>query len=90
MNKIKESFFFGMGRYTRANPKICLLGVKGKGVKRINAGIRNLQVHKIRGHSQKPDEIRDEIVRLFGDVPRVELFARKHHEGWDCKGDEIK
>lgn len=40
-------------------------------------------------HSQKPDEVRERIVELCGDLPRVELFARKEHDGWDCLGNEI-
>lgn len=88
-NKVSDSFFMGMGTYTRGNPEIVLLGTKGKSVSRINAGIRNLQIHKIRKHSQKPDEIRDKIVELFGDLPRIELFAREKFKGWDCWGDEV-
>lgn len=40
-------------------------------------------------HSKKPDEVRKRIVDLFGDVPRIELFARQETDGWDCFGDEI-
>ena len=39
--------------------------------------------------SKKPDEIRDRIVELCGDVPRIELFEREKFEGWDCLGDAI-
>ena len=88
-NKIKDTFFFGMGRYTRGNPEICLLGKRGKGIKRINTNIKNLQIHKRGKHSEKPKEIREEIVKLFGDVPRIELFARERIEGWDCYGNEL-
>ena len=87
-NKVSDSFFMGMGRHTRGNPEIVLLGKKGKGVPRINCGIRNLQIHKIREHSRKPDEIRKEIVNLYGDVPRIELFARELKEGFDVWGNE--
>ena len=45
---------------------------------------------KIREHSQKPDEARDRIVQLFGDVPRIELFARQKVDGWDSWGNEIE
>lgn len=45
---------------------------------------------KYRGeHSKKPDEIRDRIVELCGNLPRIELFARKKSEGWECLGNEI-
>ena len=40
-------------------------------------------------HSKKPDEVRDRIVQLFGDIPRIELFARQTAEGWDCWGNEV-
>ena len=89
-NKVSDSFFMGMGHHTRGNPEIVLLGIKGKGVKRINAGIRNLQIHRLAEHSRKPNEIRKEIVKLYGDIPRIELFAREQLEGFDVWGDETK
>lgn len=89
-NKKSDSFFMGMGRYTRGNPEIVLLGTRGKSVPRVNARIRNLQIHKIGNHSQKPNEIREEIVNLFGDLPRIELFSREKVNGWDCWGNEVE
>ena len=44
---------------------------------------------RIMRHSQKPDSVRKRIVELFGDLPRIELFARELAEGWDSWGDEI-
>jgi len=41
------------------------------------------------GHSRKPPIVRDKIVQLFGDVSRVELFARDGAVGWDAVGDEL-
>ena len=38
---------------------------------------------------RKPDVIRDRIVELMGDLPRIELFARQRTEGWDCWGNEV-
>jgi N6-adenosine-specific RNA methylase IME4 len=26
---------------------------------------------------------------MFGDLPRIELFARQKVEGWDCWGNEV-
>ena len=40
-------------------------------------------------HSKKPDIVRDKIVQLCGDLPRIELFARERAEGWDSWGNEI-
>jgi len=89
-NKVADTFFFGMGRHTRGNPEICLLGTKGKGVSRISASVPNLQIHRIGKHSQKPTEIRRQIEELYGDVPRIELFAREKTEGWDVWGNEVE
>lgn len=80
---------FGVGMWTRKNPEMCLIATKGK-PKRINAGVRQLQKYQIREHSRKPDEIRIEIVKLMGNLPRIELFARQKTEGWDVWGNEVK
>ena len=65
----------------------CLLAVKGK-PKRISASVGQLVFSPLRRHSQKPDEVRDRIVELMGDLPRIELFAREAAPGWDVWGNE--
>ena len=40
-------------------------------------------------HSRKPAEIRERIVELCGELPRIELFARDKVKGWDSLGDEM-
>lgn len=87
-NKVSDSWFWGMGRWTRANPEICLLATKGK-PKRINAGVHSVIDTPIEAHSKKPNEARKRIVDLVGDIPRIELFARQEYEGWDCWGNEV-
>jgi len=48
-------------------------------------------VHEVRtNHSKKPEEIRRRIVKLMGDIPRIELFARQKTEGWDVWGNEVQ
>ena len=83
------SVFMGMGNYSRSNTEDCLLGVKGK-PKRLNADVRQLIQHPIMKHSMKPPETRDRIVRLMGDIPRIELFSRQKTPGWDVWGNEVK
>jgi N6-adenosine-specific RNA methylase IME4 len=75
--------------WTRKNPEMCLIATKGK-IKRINAGVRQLQRYKVREHSRKPDEFRNEIIKLVGNLPRIELFAREKSEGWDVWGNEVE
>jgi N6-adenosine-specific RNA methylase IME4 len=84
----KDTWFIGMGRWTRANAEICLLATKGK-PKRENAGIRQIIESIPEEHSKKPDIVRDKIVQLCGDLPRIELFARQQVQGWDCWGNEV-
>ena len=79
--------FWGMGYWTRANNEICLLGTKGK-PKRQSKGVHQVVMSKIDKHSKKPDVVKDRIVELCGDVPRVELFARQATKGWDAWGNE--
>lgn len=88
-NKKSDTDFFGMGNWTRANAEACLLGVKGK-PKRINASIRQVIRRPILSHSEKPPEVRDRIIQLMGDLPRVELFARTKTPGWSVWGNEIE
>lgn len=91
------SFFKGMGRYTRSNAEPCFVAVKGK-PKRIDKGVSQIiqtvtKSHNwlnFRKHSQKPDEVRKKIVKLYGDIPRIELFARTKIHGWDVWGNDEK
>jgi len=87
-NKISDTLFMGMGNWTRSNPELCLIATKGK-PKRIDAGIHSVIISHLEGHSKKPDETRERIVKLCGDLPRIELFARQETVGWDCFGNEI-
>lgn len=86
-NKSGEGIFMGLGNWTRSNSEICLLAVKGK-PKRVSASVRSVLISPIERHSRKPDEVRDRIVELMGDLPRIELFARSGADGWDCWGNE--
>ena len=79
--------FMGMGRWTRANAEICLLCTKGK-PKRVSASVRQVIETIPERHSKKPDIVREKIVELCGDLPRIELFARERVENWDCWGDD--
>ena len=87
-NKKTPSWFWGMGSWTRANAEICLLATKGK-PKRLSAGVHSIIETPIERHSKKPDVVRDKIVELLGDLPRIELFAREKTPGWDVWGNEV-
>ena len=86
-NRSGNGYFFGLGRWTRGNTEPCLIAVKGK-PQRVSKSVGQLVFSPLRRHSQKPDEVRDRIVELMGDLPRIELFARTAAKGWDCWGNE--
>lgn len=87
-NKSGLGWFMGMGRWTRANAELCLLATKGN-PKRVNASVSQIVDSRIMRHSEKPKEVRHKIVKLMGDVPRIELFARDKIDGWDAWGNEL-
>jgi N6-adenosine-specific RNA methylase IME4 len=87
-NRRMPTWFWGMGNWTRANPELCLLAIKGK-IRRADASVHSIVDTAIREHSRKPDEVRERIVKLMGDLPRIELFARIKTPGWDVWGDEV-
>jgi len=80
--------FFGLGSWTRANSELCLIATKGS-VMRIDNTITQLLQSVREEHSKKPDAVRDLIVRLVGELPRIELFARQSAEGWDFFGNQL-
>ena len=92
-NKRSNTNFWGMGNYTRANAEICLLAVSHKTKAQKQVLVHNIsQIIEapIEVHSKKTDIVRSKIVELLGDVPRIELFARKKVEGWDVWGNEVQ
>lgn len=79
-----------LGAWTIKNSELCLLGTRGKMMQYKQDNTVRQRVDALRTkHSEKPQEVRDRIVQLFGDLPRIELFARKVVDGWDCLGNAI-
>lgn len=87
--KRDTGWHMGLGYGTRANAEICLLGMTGQ-LRRRDAGVRSLIVDPLREHSRKPDRVRGDIERLYGDQFRCDLFSRQRREGWDCWGNEVE
>jgi N6-adenosine-specific RNA methylase IME4 len=81
--------YFGMGFTTRASTESALIGVKGKLGNLIKSHSVRAKIRaKVGEHSEKPQEFRDAIEKLCGNVPRIELFARNKVDGWDRWGNE--
>jgi len=79
-----------LGSWTLKNYELCLLATKGKMMKykKIN-NIKQQVIAERTKHSRKPDIVRNNIEKLFGDIPRIELFARETAVGWDSWGNEV-
>lgn len=95
-NQHNHDLSLGMGYYTRANAEIVLLFTKGKPLQRTSKNVPQVLISPKGKHSQKPQEIRSRIEKLFGDRSRLELFARSRdgffqdieYKGWDVFGNE--
>jgi len=83
------SNFMGMGWYSRANAEVCLVAKRGK-PKVISHSVRQIVESIPEEHSKKPDEVRDRIVRLCGNLSKIELFATRKYKTWDSWGNSIK
>ena len=92
-NKKADTYFTGMGFYTRQNAEFVLLGTRGSpSLERLDKGIHQVVdadpiIEPVSAHSEKPEEVRRRIDGLFaGD--RIELFARRAAAGWDAWGNQ--
>lgn len=82
-----DKFFFGLGNWTRANAELCLIATKGS-IPRQDASISQIIYEPVGEHSEKPEIVKEKIVQLVGDLPRIELFARKETPGWEYHGNQ--
>jgi N6-adenosine-specific RNA methylase IME4 len=79
----------GLGHTTRKVTEDCLLAKRGRGLKRCDRGVSELIRALRREPGRKPDEARHRLERLYGDVRRIELFARgTAPAGWTFWGDQ--
>ena len=85
-----SGIYSGLGHWVNGNAELCLLGRKGKTLERKNKAIKQIILSPRGKHSAKPAEVRDRIVALLGDLPRIELFAREKSDGWDVFGNEVE
>jgi len=83
-----------LGNYTMAGCELCLLFKKGKipqgKIRGKGSGIKQFYQERKMRFSEKPDEIRNRIEKMFPISNRIELFARKKYQNWDVWGNEVK
>lgn len=78
------------GQYTLSNTELCLVFKRGKipqprGARNVQQLVRSPR----RGHSVKPDEVRDNIMKMFPTQRKIELFSRHITPDWDVWGLDV-
>lgn len=86
-NPSGQGIYSGLGHWVNGNAELCLLATNGH-PHRVSRNVKQIVFSPRGSHSVKPPEVRDRIVALMGDNPRIELFARQAVAGWDCWGNE--
>lgn len=76
------------GNHTRANTEDLLIATRGVGLERRDAGVKQVIYSPLGEHSEKPAEARHRLERLYGEVPRIELFSRSPAPGWEHWGNQ--
>jgi N6-adenosine-specific RNA methylase IME4 len=77
----------GGGNYFRHVHENLLFGVRGQAPAARHDLISRFDAVN-QGHSVKPQAIHA-IAEAMSPGPRLEMFARRHHSGWTCWGDQL-
>ena len=85
----KGNTCFNVGCWTMKSVEICLIATRGKPLKfKQKRNIKQLVEAERKVHSQKPQDVRDRLIELVGDIPKIELFARTKPVGFDVWGNQ--
>lgn len=57
--------------------------------KSMRGKIHTVFVEQVKKHSQKPEISFDIINSFYPDANKLEMYARKERNGWDCWGNEV-
>ena len=87
-NPKNDGIYSGLGHWTNGNAELCLFAKRGC-PKRVSKNVKQIVLAHREYHSKKPDEVRDRIIALVGDLPKIELFGRCQTAGWDVFGNEV-
>ena len=79
------------GSYTLSECEVCIIGKKGKiPTPRGARNIKQFLSEKRTRHSEKPNEVRLRIEKMFPTQNKIELFAREKCVGWHIWGNELE
>jgi len=77
------------GKTTRKGRETVLSFKRGKGLKIVDHSVRQVIFGPVGKHSEKPQQVHEGLERLYGDVRRLELFARRTRPGWTVWGNQV-
>lgn len=83
-----EDVRLGLGYHTRSGMEQCWLATRGRGYERLAKGEAQVHFEAVREHSRKPEHFATAIERLVGNVPKLEMFARRQRRGWTVFGNQ--
>jgi N6-adenosine-specific RNA methylase IME4 len=89
-NIVWDKLAIGMGHYARVRHEHLLIGIRGKPG---TSAVHNLPsvIQERRGkHSVKPELSYQYIEKMFPDLTKIELFARRRRPGWASWGLELE
>lgn len=80
----------GMGRLFRQAHEIALIGTFKSPYSNLqNKSQRSVCFDLNVSHSTKPETLQDRLDLMFPSASKLELFARRHRQGWTCLGDQL-
>lgn len=78
---VERDLATGGGFTTRKNAEFCLIGKRGKSVRK-HAGVHEVIIEPRREHSRKPEKFYRRV-QQYSDGPYLEMNARQTRPGWD-------
>jgi len=80
-----------MGEYTLKCGELVILGTKGKPKQLIKNRCQRQLIEALRrGHSQKPVEALNRLMRMAPGGDRLEMFSRDKRKSWDVFGNQVE
>jgi len=84
-DKVKHNY----GHYSSVRHELLLVGTRGSCLPDVKKLFDSVVTEERTEHSKKPETFRTMIDTLYPEGPRIELFARDTHEGWEAYGNEL-
>ena len=85
-DKVKHNF----GHYNSVRHEFLLVCTRGSCTPDNSELLDSVQsIERSAKHSEKPEEYRKIIEKMYTHGRKLELFARSRHEGWEAYGDQV-